>query len=798
MTIAYDRSICCDLDETISREWLVTNGLGGYASGTIAGVLTRMEHGLLVASLPETSVPQLLFAKVDEEIVFDQRTYFLGTNEYRDGTLNPAGFFHLETFRLEEGFPVFTYHIGGLDGIMLEKRIWMPQGQNTTYVQYRVLRTAANGHAGYGRGNSTGPLNLGYGRYYEYAETTQRALTFTLLPFAAYRPFNRPQYGKHDWHFHMQQHRTEQAHRHAENAQPGTLPAGVVGCTMRAWEGAHPYHVLAVASPESHVTFIPTNVWYWNFLHRYDAAMEKPATDDLYLPGVIRATLWPGENTTLTLILSSEELATHVLNPQQLARSFTQSVEKQAQLLTHGPQSLRYFGEGGEAAQAYPLFTQPLLSSSDTLNADAAFLRLLLQAGSRFLAQRAERLEPQSGFAASPSLSTENSPLIFSDYYSLEMRTRDALIALPGLLLATQQYGLARRLLRELAQTFKQGMLPEYLPASKRERSADDYRSVDLLLWYIVALDAYLRATHDTELLSELYHHLLASLHWYIRGNDAGIVVDAQDGLLSVQAGGRALTWMNALVDGSPVTPRFGKAVEVNALWYHALARMLEWSRQLHRMGHPTHFPVHYRELLERCQQTFPQRFWYQEGHYLYDVIDGPLGNDSSIRPNQVLACSLQPCLLSGHNRKNVLDVVAHHLLTPYGLRTLAPSDAAYQPTLGVLSAEQQAHLHQGSVWTWLLGPYIDALLAKDAQPAPAGGELVHEYMWRKGLKLLMPLQERFYEGMQGMCSGIFDGEAPHHAGYCAASALATGELMRLYAKLVRMQTTPLVHALFA
>src|SRR5258708_9159142 len=143
MPITFDRTICCNLDETISREWLLTNGLGGYAAGTVAGTLTRMQQGLLVAALDEESVPQVLLAKLDEEVHFDQRTYYLGTNEYQDGTLNPAGFVHLEAFRMEEGFPIFTYRLGGANGIMLEKRIWMPQEQNTTCIQYRVLRTSA-------------------------------------------------------------------------------------------------------------------------------------------------------------------------------------------------------------------------------------------------------------------------------------------------------------------------------------------------------------------------------------------------------------------------------------------------------------------------------------------------------------------------------------------------------------------------------------------------------------------------------------------------------------------------------
>src|SRR5579872_4322024 len=211
MPIAFDRSLCCDFNETISREWLIKNGLGGYAAGTVSGALTRPQHGLLVASLRDMATPQLLLAKIDEEIVFDQRTYELGTNEYRDGTLNPAGFVHLEAFRLEEGFPVFTYHLGGIDGIVLEKRIWMPRGLNTTYIQYRVLRRTET----YGQNSqltshsspNPGSTQRGFGRYQGYPEAAQRILSLTLLPFAAYRPYSEPQYGHQDWHFQVQVHR---------------------------------------------------------------------------------------------------------------------------------------------------------------------------------------------------------------------------------------------------------------------------------------------------------------------------------------------------------------------------------------------------------------------------------------------------------------------------------------------------------------------------------------------------------------------------------------------------------------
>src|SRR6202049_1617604 len=196
MPIAFDRSICCDLNETISREWLVTNGLGGYAAGTCAGMLTRMQHGLLVASPADAATPQLLLAKIDEEVVFDERTYYLGTNEYTDGMMNPSGFAHLETFRLEEGFPVFTYHLGGIDGIMLEKRIWMPHGYNTTYIQYRLLRTTTSQDTTPWNNSASHPA---YARFHD----AQRTLSLKLLPFAGYRANNVAQHGKLDWQFHV-------------------------------------------------------------------------------------------------------------------------------------------------------------------------------------------------------------------------------------------------------------------------------------------------------------------------------------------------------------------------------------------------------------------------------------------------------------------------------------------------------------------------------------------------------------------------------------------------------------------
>lgn len=804
MPITYDRSICCDLDETISREWLVTNGLGGYAAGTIAGVLTRMEHGLLVASLPGATTPELLLAKIDEEVVFDQRTYYLGTNEYRDGTLNPSGFAHLETFRLEEGFPIFTYRLGGIDGIVLEKRIWMPQGYNTTYIQYRVLRTNTADSSGYIRSGTTGALSNGYGRYHEYAETTQRTLALTLLPLIAHRPYNTPQYGKQDWHFHIQQHRSEDAihevsRDEAHYSMP--FPKGVAGCTIRAWDGANPYHLLVVGHPESQTTFIPTQVWYWNFLRRQDASAGRPATDDLYLPGVIRATLWPGEESTLTVIVSAEDLTTQTVRPSQLNLSYQRAVESQRRLLYTMQQPQRFFGEGGEAVQAQRSSPLPLATTATSNVGGEEFIGLLHQAGNRFVTEC--RL-PESELTDNSDLffyRMERFPLILSDYYSLEKRTRDTLIALPGLLLPTQRYDEALRILREVARHFKQGLLPDRFPLFHSSLQDSDYGSVDTSLWYFYALDHYLRATQHYEFLKEVYHVLFESIDWYLRGTYHDIHVDTTDGLLHT---GKALTWMNALVDNVPVTPRYGKAVEVNALWYYALCLMQEWSQTLYRMGHLTHIPAHFQEALALCKENFQRRFWYENvgnsGGYLYDVVDGSessqgtKGDDSSLRPNQLFALSLRYPILDAERYVPVLDAMTRSLVTPYGLRTLAPDDSRYQGQLRERQKTQLQALHQGSVWSWLIGPYLDALLAF-GQPMhlpsflPVNQRLSPEYQQRQGIQLLAPFLEYLSDGLIGMNGGVFDGNAPHTTGYYAASVIGTSELIRSYDTLAHIHT---------
>ncbi|WP_376795370.1 amylo-alpha-1,6-glucosidase [Thermogemmatispora sp.] len=811
MPITFDRSVCCDLNETISREWLITNGLGAYAAGTVAGVLTRMEHGLLVVPLEQKAPPQLLLAKIDEEAVFDQRTYYLGTNEYRDGTLSPAGFVHLEAFRLEDGFPVFLYRIGGLDGVMLEKRIWMIPGQHTTCIQYRLSRNHEQHNLGSRdervplAASASGPTSSpAYQRpYLRYRALDQHVLELTLLPFSAYRPFNFPQAGHNDWHFQVEVHHSSEQ-RAATGASRWSgeelvLPRGVTGCSIRAYQDAQPYHLFMVGHPESQPLFIPTGVWYWHFLRRVDREAGRPSVDDLYLPGVFRARLWPGEEATLTIVATTEDPALLTLTPSYLALAYRRSVEQQRGLL----QPQRYFGEGGETS--HRLQVLPLAGSAHPQRQGEEFLHVLVQAGDRFLIrQRPARLAGtgHGPYAGLPAGAETERFSILSTFYGLEEYTRDALIALPGLALATGRFEECRRLLRGLARSFKQGLLPDHLPRAGQSLDTTDYCNVDVTLWYLYALDHYFRCSGDEELIVELYQRLAESLLWYLEGTLHGIRVDPHDGLLRSSSPNQALTWMNAYVNGTPVTPRTGKAVEVNALWYHALALMEEWSALVRGRGGDAYLSGRFQELRQRCEEGF-QRFWYAEGHYLYDVIDGPEGHDPGLRPNQLLALSLRHSALPPAYRPEILEQVSRHLLTPYGLRTLAPSDPAYRGRLGQSSEEQQQALHQGSVWTWLIGPYIEALLKLDgrsngqgesdrAQTSPLG----QEYIWRQGLRALEPFLQELTQNMLGMIGGVFDGDPPHRAGYQAACASGVAELLRIYSYLAQTGARHLVPAL--
>jgi len=664
MTIVLNRSVCRDIERALGLEWLVTNGLGGYASSTIVGANTRRYHGLLVAAPSSPRERLVLLSKVDEELESDGVPYYLGTNEYTPATIHPCGFVHLEEFRLEDGLPVWTFCGGDWE---VEKRLWMAYGQNTTYLSYTLS------HA-------------------------PHPVTLTLRPLVNYRNFHHETKGRVDWDF-----------LRVESDERGC-------CILRAFEGAIPYALRTVPQMEH----IPTGVWYWNFLHRRERERGLDYTEDLYAPGVLRRTLNPGE--TILVVASSETPGAVDMN---------------------GPRVLE-----NERARRRQLI------AASGLDGERDEIHQLVLAADQFIVQRAPTRVGYMPYGTAPVTVIAGYPW-FGDW------GRDTMIALPGLMLATRRYGEAAAVLRTYSRYVDQGMLPNRFPESGE---TPEYNTADATLWFFVALWSYVEETGDTALADELYPLLVDIVEWHVRGTRYGLQVDPADGLLRAGVPGTQLTWMDAKVEDWVVTPRHGKPVEINALWYNALRIVDELGRRLGKRAGRKRC----RELAKQVEQSFLPRFWYPSGGYLYDVVDGPAGDDPALRPNQLLALALPFPLAPGPQAGSILRVVGDELVTPYGLRTLAPKDSAYHGRCEGDIWQRDSAYHQGTVWAWLIGPYLTALRRAFGPQTDVRGKLE-------------PLLQHLQAAGVGTISEILDGDAPHTPRGCFAQAWSVAEVLRVW-----------------
>jgi len=348
---------------------------------------------------------------------------------------------------------------------------------------------------------------------------------------------------------------------------------------------------------------------------------------------------------------------------------------------------------------------------------------------------------------------------------------RDTMIALPGLALTTGRLDVAASILRTFAQYVGQGLLPNRFPDAGE---TPEYNTVDATLWYFVAIDAYMRASNDRLLLEELYPVLRSIVDWHRRGTRYGIHVDSADDLLHAGERGVQLTWMDAKLGDWVVTPRIGKPVEINALWYNTLTIMRDFARLLKDADAASD----YASAAERTARSFRERFWYGSGEYLYDVIDGPEGADDSLRPNQLLAVSLRHSLLDATHAKAVVDVCARELWTPVGLRSLSPHvvrtaerDPRYRRRYTGPARDREPAYHQGTVWSWLLGPFVAAHYRVYQDAAQAR-------------RYLEGMNAHLREACIGQVSEIFDGDAPFTARGCFAQAWGVAELLRVWGEL--------------
>jgi predicted glycogen debranching enzyme len=655
MCIEFGREICGNLNTAETREWLVTNGIGGYASGTVAGLLTRRYHGLLVAALQPPLGRTLMLAKLDETVIYNTRFYSLYTNRWADGVVNPQGYRHIEHFSVEGTIPRWRFAVADA---WLEKRIWMQQGSNTTYIQYTLRR-------------GTQPLQL------------------ILNAMVNYRDYHSETRGN-GWEMSIEQ--VEQ------------------GICVTAYPDAVPLYLLSDQGSVS-----PVHNWYYGFdlaLERYRGLRDK---EDHLHAATFEFTLNPGESFT-----------------------FVASTEKRPDL--HGETALKL-----RRTQEQKLIG--IWQSNRPLDAQESpsWINHLVLAADQFIVDRPLPEESQG-------------KTIIAGYHWFSDWGRDTMISLPGLTISTGRPEVARSILRTFAKYIDQGMLPNRFPDAGEQ---PEYNTVDATLWYFEAIRAYYNATDDDNLLSEMFPILADIINWHCRGTRYNIHLDPTDGLLYAGVAGVQLTWMDAKVRDWVVTPRIGKPIEVNALWYNALRTMAKFAR---RLGKPHQ---EYQAMADRALARF-SRFWNEELGYCYDVIDSPGGDDSALRPNQIFTVSLPESPLTPAQQMSVVDACGRILLTSHGLRSLCADHPQYKGKYSGNQYQRDSAYHQGTVWGWLLGPFVVAHLRVYKNPEQAR-------------QFLEPMANHLTTHGLGSLSEIFDGDAPMTPRGCIAQAWTVAEVLRAW-----------------
>ncbi len=646
--IEIDQESCRNLETALSREWLETNGIGGFSSSTITGLNTRRYHGLLTAATKPPVGRLVLLSKLEETLIIDGRRYELSTNQY-PGVVHPQGFTYQSGFRLDP-FPVFTYEV---EGVRLEKSVFMVQGENTTVIQYEM-------HA-LPDGRATAPIVL------------------EIRPLIAFRDY------------------------HSTTHENGALNSNVE--TEDGLTTVKPYSDLPALYLAHDAAQIDTNgFWYRNFQYAVEQERGLDFAEDLYSPCSLTFDL--SARAKISIIASTERRDVRKANAYRKAE-----LERR-----------NSFGGKLQADQ--------LIST-------------LTAAADQFIVAR------------------ERCKTVIAGYHWFADWGRDTMIALPGLTLATGRAKIAKSILAEFANHVDQGLLPNRFPDAGE---TPEYNTVDATLWFFEAVRSLLQYTNDFEFVrANLYAVLTDIIDWHVKGTRYQIHVD-DDGLLYSGEPGVQLTWMDAKVGDWVVTPRHGKPVEIQALWYNAL-RVMEQLAAKFKDGKAK---KKYAAMADKARASFNQEFWNEKADCLYDVVNGDL-RDASIRPNQVIAIRLTNSMLSKDRAASVLHVVERELLTPRGLRTLSPQDPNYIGRYEGDPRNRDGAYHQGTVWPWLMGAFITAYVKT------FGTKVGKKF----AIQWLSTFQDHVNEACLGQVSEIFDGDYPHIPRGCVAQAWSVSELLR-------------------
>jgi predicted glycogen debranching enzyme len=669
--MAWDQSSDTDSLSLLLREWLVTNGLGGYASCSVSGACTRRYHGMLVADFSPPLGRMVMLSHFAEQIVLpDESIVNFSGEEYSEDHIDLSVASFLNDFRLEEGLPIWRYVINGR---VIEKRLVMPRLQNTVHISYKLL-------------SGEGPVHL------------------RLRPSMHFRAHEAPV------------------------DEPLT----------------HPYQVTArgnqyeVVSNDPEVPSLKFSLRgprtglvldggrFKSIFYRVEQSRGYESRGPLWSPGYLESTLTPGE--TFVVIVSTEDWETILaLNPHD---ANDRELERRRKLID---------AANPEVRQGWPAE--------------------LVLAADQFIVTPSRIADAARAHATGDEART-----VFAGYHWFADWGRDTMISLEGLALCTGRHVEAGYILRTFARYIRDGLLPNLIP--EREQ-AGRYHTADATLWYFHAIQRYVDLTGDRDTLRLLLPKLLDIVEHHLNGTRFGIRVDPQDGLLTQGAEGYQLTWMDAKVGDWVVTPRRGKAVEINALWYNALVLMSHWCRE--EIGEDSAGRM--TDLAESVRKSFNRRFWYQEGGYLYDVVDGERGDDASLRPNQIFSFSLTHPVLDVNRWKAVLDVVECRLLTPYGLRSLDPDHPDYKRQYYGDLRSRDAAYHQGTVWAWLIGPFIDAWIR------------VHPDKRLDARRFLRGFVSHLGDACIGSISEVFDAEQPFIPRGCIAQAWSVAEVLRGWVK---------------
>lgn len=672
------------------REWLLTNGLGSFASGTICDARTRTYHGWLVAALHPPEQRTLLLSHLEASLEIAGQVFALGTNFWMGKKIDPWGYRLLQSF---ERNPMPTW-VWGTEEWQLRRQLVMPEGRNGTW---RVARGAGGGEGDGGGGKSEISQRI----LIQYHYSGREAAVLRLRPIIGDRDFHHPQKQSSDLTF-SQIIGTHQIFLQAFHAnKPGTP-------WQLRWSQGH---------------YQSDGTWYWNYHYPEEAERGLDCSEDLYSPGYLTVLMSPNETVFLEARVGLPQGAVPELEVDFVA--------------------------GVTPPLAHPAADTPSLCS-----AHAAFQEGLTQGRDRFIVYQ----------------TPANQTCILAGYHWFGPTTRDMLLCIPGFLLTAQRFTQARQLLNQLGTFCYQGLLPDSLPNAE---TSPVYTNIDCALWWIEMLGLYLEATQDWPFLQEQYSVVKRIYKAFTAGTLYTIRIDASDGLITWEDDRVSLTWMNAQIDGRPVTPRQGKPVEINALWYSALCWASQWATQLGAnpdLGNGDPLSNQARRYMRQAEQVkfSLNKFWNARQGYLFDRIEPDDRCDRTIRPNAVLALSLQHCAFTAEQAQQILQVARDRLLTPYGLRTLDPTDFAYRGQYAGDSYHRDLAYHQGTVWSWLLGPFARAWQRfLPGEPLPIN--------WQ-------PLMEHFHhQGCLEAISEIFDGDPPHQPRGAIAHALATAELIRLW-----------------